>query len=57
MNETSRLFEAGLSIEQVSLVTDHKDWQSRDRFPTASHGGFPMNTGFIDAAPHVGRAA
>jgi len=24
---TSRLFEAGFSIEQVSLVTGHKDWK------------------------------
>jgi hypothetical protein len=24
---TSRLFEAGLAIEQVSLVTGHKDWK------------------------------
>jgi integrase len=25
---TSRLFEAGFSIEQVSLVTGHKDWNA-----------------------------
>jgi hypothetical protein len=24
---TSRLFEAGLTIEQVALVTGHKDWK------------------------------
>ena len=24
---TSRLFEAGLQIEQVALVTGHKDWK------------------------------
>lgn len=27
MKGTSRLFEAGLAIEQVALVTGHKDWK------------------------------
>ena len=27
MRGTSRLFEAGFAIEQVSLVTGHKDWK------------------------------
>ncbi|SIT01315.1 Phage integrase family protein [Roseivivax lentus] len=30
---TSRLFEAGFAIEQVSLVTGHKDWKMRRRTP------------------------
>ncbi|MGY6661625.1 MAG: site-specific integrase [Glycocaulis sp.] len=29
---TSRLFEAGLSIEQVALVTGHKDWKMLRRY-------------------------
>ncbi|MEO8187552.1 MAG: tyrosine-type recombinase/integrase [Burkholderiaceae bacterium] len=28
----SRLFEAGLSIEQVALVTGHKDWRMLKRY-------------------------
>ena len=38
---TSRLFEAGFSIEQVSLVTGHKDWKMLCRYthlkPEALH--------------------
>ena len=30
----SRLFEAGFRIEQVSLVTGHKDWKMLRRYPT-----------------------
>jgi hypothetical protein len=37
----SRLFEAGFSIEQVSLVTGHKDWKMLRRYthlkPEALH--------------------
>jgi len=29
---TSRLFEAGFRIEQVSLVTGHKDWKMLRRY-------------------------
>jgi integrase len=29
---TSRLFEVGLSIEQVALVTGHKDWKMLRRY-------------------------
>ncbi len=29
---TSRLFEAGLSIEKVALVTGHKDWRMLQRY-------------------------
>ncbi|WP_283805890.1 tyrosine-type recombinase/integrase [Bradyrhizobium sp. ARR65] len=29
---TSRLFETGLSIEQVALVTGHKDWKMLRRY-------------------------
>ena len=29
---TSRLFEAGMSIEQVSMVTGHKDWKMLRRY-------------------------
>lgn len=39
---TSRLFEAGFTIEQVSLVTGHKDWKMLRRYthlkPEALHG-------------------
>ncbi|MBJ2150818.1 site-specific integrase [Paracoccus sp. IB05] len=39
---TSRLFEFGLSIEQVALVTGHKDWKMLRRYthirPEALHG-------------------
>ena len=38
---TSRLFEAGFAIEQVSLVTGHKDWKMLRRYthlkPEALH--------------------
>ncbi|WP_332461239.1 tyrosine-type recombinase/integrase [Acuticoccus mangrovi] len=29
---TSRLFEAGFSIEQVALVTGHRDWRMLRRY-------------------------
>ncbi|MER9402208.1 hypothetical protein NKI46_29395 [Mesorhizobium sp. M0615] len=29
---TSRLFEAGFSIEQVAMVTGHKDWKMLRRY-------------------------
>ncbi len=29
---TSRLFEAGLKIQQVALVPGHKDWKKLKRF-------------------------
>ena len=29
---TSRLFEAGLPIEKVALVTGHKDWRQLQRY-------------------------
>lgn len=39
---TSRLFEAGFTIEQVALVTGHKDWKMLRRYthlkPEALHG-------------------
>lgn len=39
---TSRLFEAGFAIEQVALVTGHKDWKMLRRYthirPEALHG-------------------
>jgi integrase len=42
---TSRLFEAGFSIEQVALVTGHKDWKMLRRYthlkPEALHGATP----------------
>lgn len=41
---TSRLFEAGLAIEQVALVTGHKDWKMLRRYthlkPEALHAMF-----------------
>jgi integrase len=40
---TSRLFEAGFSIEQVALVTGHKDWKMLRRYthlrPERLHSG------------------
>ncbi|WP_353641770.1 hypothetical protein [Mesorhizobium sp. WSM2239] len=33
---TSRLFEAGLSIERVALVTGHRDWKCCDVIRTSS---------------------
>jgi site-specific recombinase XerD len=30
--DPSRLFEAGLSIQQVALVTGHKDWKMLRRY-------------------------
>lgn len=33
----SRLFEAGLSIEQVSLVSGHRDWAQLRRYTNAGH--------------------
>ncbi|MEP1612274.1 MAG: tyrosine-type recombinase/integrase [Roseobacter sp.] len=39
---TSRLFEAGFAIEQVALVTGHKEWKMLRRYthirPEALHG-------------------
>ena len=39
---TSRLFEAAFRIEQVALVTGHKDWKMLRRYtrlnPEALHG-------------------
>ena len=32
---TSRLFEAGFSIQQVALVTGHKDWRMLRRYTTS----------------------
>lgn len=43
---TSRLFETGFSIEQVSLVTGHKDWKMLRRYthlrPEALHEARPQ---------------
>lgn len=40
---TSRLFEEGYTIEQVALVTGHKDWKNLKRYtnlkPESLHGG------------------
>lgn len=40
---TSRLFEDGYTIEQVALVTGHKDWKNLKRYtnlkPESLHGG------------------
>lgn len=45
---TSRLFEAGLGIEKVALVTGHKDWKMLRRYtnlrPDALHRKFPQTT-------------
>ena len=51
---TSRLFEAGFAIEQVSLVTGHKDWKMLRRYThirpealhrlAASRPPFPLET-------------
>jgi integrase len=44
---TSRLFEAGFSIEQVALVTGHRDWKMLRRYthlkPEGLHKTHPQN--------------
>jgi integrase len=44
---TSRLFEAGFSIEQVALVTGHRDWKMLRRYthlkPEGLHRTHPQN--------------
>jgi integrase len=44
---TSRLFEAGFSIEQVTLVTGHRDWKMLPRYthlkPEGLHKTHPQN--------------
>lgn len=39
---TSRMFEAGMTIEQVAIVTGHQDWRNLKRYanlkPEAAHG-------------------
>jgi len=37
---TRRLFEAGLQIEQVALVTGHKDWKMLKRYTHVSPDTF-----------------
>jgi len=42
---TSRMFEAGMSIEQVAIVTGHADWRNLRRYtqlkPESAHGTGP----------------
>ena len=53
---TSRLFEAGFSIEQVALVTGHKDWKMLRRYthlkPEGLHRAHPGKAG-LQATPAV----
>jgi integrase len=50
---TSRLFEAGLSIEQVALVTGHRDWKMLKRYthlrPEHLHRAQPRATNLLSA--------
>jgi site-specific recombinase XerD len=52
---TSRLFEVGLSIEQVALVTGHKDWKMLRRYthirPEALHRLVAGRTPFVSDRP------
>lgn len=47
---TSRMFEAGMAIEQVAIVTGHQDWRNLRRYanlrPESVHGIRP------DSSPH-----
>jgi|GEM_PF-53404 len=53
---TSRLFEAGLSIEQVALVTGHRDWKMLKRYthlrPEHLHHAASRTTGRPSATTH-----
>jgi integrase len=61
---TSRLFEAGFAIEQVALVTGHKDWKMLRRYthirPEMLHSlaaaRAPFSTGSIAAEPNWPRS-
>ena len=48
---TSRLFEAGFAIEQVSLVTGHKDWKMLRRYTHWSSPGFVDSHGLEASSP------
>lgn len=54
---TSRLFEAGLTIERVALVTGHKDWKMLRRYtnlrPESLHGKARDNFGNAPITPAV----
>lgn len=54
---TSRLFEAGLTIERVALVTGHKDWKMLRRYtnlrPESLHGKARDNFGNAAITPAV----
>ncbi|WP_347349930.1 tyrosine-type recombinase/integrase [Mesorhizobium humile] len=41
---TSRLFEAGFTIEQVALVTGHKDWKMLRRYTHLSQRCSTLST-------------
>jgi integrase len=49
---TSRLFEAGLSIEQVALVTGHRDWKMLRRYthlkPEGLHAFVPLKSSIAE---------
>lgn len=54
---TSRLFEAGLTIERVALVTGHKDWKMLRRYtnlrPEILHGAAKDTFGSESLTPKV----
>lgn len=53
---TSRLFESGMSIEQVAIVTGHADWRNLQRYtnlkPESLHGMSPDTRPRLDN-PHT----
>lgn len=54
---TSRLFEAGLTIERVALITGHKDWKMLRRYtnlrPEILHGAAKDTFGSESLTPKV----
>src|SRR6185369_9252937 len=57
---TSRLFEAGLTIEQAALITGHKDWKQLKRYtnlrPETLHA-LPHKPLLVEAATKPSRAS
>jgi integrase len=56
---TSRLFEAGMTIEQVSIITGHADWRNLKRYtnlkPESLHGTRPDTPPRPDSPRSVSR--
>lgn len=51
---TSRLFEAGLTIEKVALVTGHKDWKMLRRYTNLKPQILHLHKGTLPAHPAGG---